>query len=178
MLVSPNGITIISLSFRGDLGWVAPSWSVLSQVPFGQLVHSSTLVTTPPPFFGESQERGYHVGGPESHPSYKRYYSVVGATPVASKFNLPKEVVTVSMHCFSPPTWSEGVGEMASLSPSLVVGTTWSSVMEGLVAWGVIGSSKASRSVLATGTRWVSLSRWSGSLSWRSPIIGGAFWQC
>ena len=34
-----------------------------------------------------------------------------GVTPVVSRFNLPMEAVTVSIHGLSPPTWSEGVGE-------------------------------------------------------------------
>ena len=46
---------------------------------------------------------------------------LLGVTPVASRFNLPMEAVTVSIHGFSPLTWSEGVGE-TSMSPSLVVG--------------------------------------------------------
>ena len=75
-----------------------------------------------------------------------------GVTPVASKFNLPTEVVTVSMHCFSPPTWLEGVGEPASLSPSLVVGMTQFSAMAGLVAQEVIRSLRASVLISAAGT--------------------------
>ena len=47
-----------------------------------------------------------------------------GITPVASKFSLPMEVVTVSIHGLSPPTWSEGVGETGS-SPGTVVGMIW-----------------------------------------------------
>ena len=76
---------------------------------------------------------------------------LLGVTPVASKFNLPTEVVTVSMHCFSPPTWSEGVGDMASFSPGQVAGTIQFSAMAGLVGWGVIRSPGASMLVSAAG---------------------------
>ena len=58
----------------------------------------------------------------------------LGVTPATSKFNLPTEVVTVNMHCFSPPTWLEGVGGLASLSTNLVVGTTQLSASAGLAA--------------------------------------------
>ena len=61
---------------------------------------------------------------------------LLGVTPVASRFSLPMEVVTVSIHGLSPPTWSEGVGETGS-SPGEVVGTIWFSAMAGLAAWGI-----------------------------------------
>ena len=74
-----------------------------------------------------------------------------GVTPVASRFNLPMEVVTVSIYGLSPPTWSEGVGE-TSLSPSLVVGMIWFSAMAGLAAWGFIRSLRAPLSISVAGT--------------------------
>ena len=69
-------------------------------------------------------------------------------SPVASRFNLPMEAVTVSIHGLSPPTWSEGVGE-ASLSPGLVVGITHFS---GLAAWGFMRSLGLPLSILVTDT--------------------------
>ena len=65
-------------------------------------------------------------------------------TPVASKFSLPTEVVTVNVHCFSSPTWSKGMAGPPSLSTDLVVGTTHLSALAGVsglngcqILWGV-----------------------------------------
>ena len=76
---------------------------------------------------------------------------LLGVTPVASRFNLPMEVVTVSIHGPSPPTWSEGVGE-TGLSPSLVVGMIQFSTTAGLAAQGFIRSLGVPLSILVTGT--------------------------
>ena len=72
-------------------------------------------------------------------------------TPVASKFSLPTEVVTVNTHCFSPPTWLEGVGGLASLSTNPVLGTTQLSALAGLVAQMVTRSFGMSVPILAKG---------------------------
>ena len=74
-----------------------------------------------------------------------------GVTPVASKFNLPMEAVTVNMHYFSLPTWSEGVGGPASLSSDPVVGTTQLFAMAGLAAQMVTRFFGATVSILADG---------------------------
>ena len=59
-----------------------------------------------------------------------------GITPVASTFNLSTEVVTVSMHRFSPPYLVRRCGRDSQLFHSPVVGTTQFSAMTGLAAWG------------------------------------------
>ena len=74
-----------------------------------------------------------------------------GVTPVASRFSLPIEAVTVSIHGLSPPTWSEGVGE-TGLSPSAVVGIIQFSDMAGLAAWRSIRSLGAPLAILVAGT--------------------------
>ena len=75
----------------------------------------------------------------------------LGVTLVASKFNLPMEAVTGNMHCFSPPTWSEGVGGLANLPTDPVVGTTQISTLAGLAAQIIIRSFGVSLSTLADG---------------------------
>ena len=72
-------------------------------------------------------------------------------TPVASKFSLPTEVITINMHCFPLPTWLEGVGGLASLSTDAVVGTTQLSTSAGPVAQMVARSFGVSMSILADG---------------------------
>ena len=86
----------------------------------------------------------------------------LGVTPVASRFNHPMEVVTVSIHGFSPLTWSEDVGE-TGLSPSLVVGMIQFSTIAGLAAEGFIRSPRVPVSILVTGTITSSLGRTSAA---------------
>ena len=74
-----------------------------------------------------------------------------GVTPVASRFSLPMEVVTVSIHRLSPPIWSEGLGE-TGLSPGAVVGMIQFSDMAGLAAREFIGSLRAPSSILVACT--------------------------
>ena len=63
-----------------------------------------------------------------------------GVTPVASKFSLPIEAVTVTTHHLSSSAWLDGVRELASLTTDPVVGTTWVSTSVRLVAQLVSGS--------------------------------------
>ena len=49
-------------------------------------------------------------GFPKATPPIEVIMVPPEVTPVASTFSLPTDVVTINTHCFSPPTWSEGVG--------------------------------------------------------------------
>ena len=101
---------------------------------------------------------------------------LLGVTPVASRFSLPMEVVTVSIHGLSPPTWSEGVGEAGS-SPGVMVGMIWFSTVAGLSAYGFIRSLGAPLSCLVTGTATSFLGRTStavGGLLSADEVAGSA----
>ena len=97
-----------------------------------------------------------------------------GVTLVASKFNLPTEVVTVNMHCLSPPAWSDGVWGLAILSTDLVVGTTQLSVLAGLVAQSVNRSFRVLMSTSANGTLVLSLGGVSAEPGRVSSVLASA----
>ena len=85
-----------------------------------------------------------------------------GITAVASRFSIPMEVVTVSIHGLSPPTWLEGVREAGS-SPGVMVGMIWLSAIAGLAAQGFIRSLGVPLSLWVTGTATFFLGRTSAA---------------
>ena len=91
------------------------------------------------------------MGAPKATPPTEVITVSLEVTPVASKFSLPTEVVTINMHCFSPPTWLEGIRGPDSLSTDLVVGTTWLSASAGIVAQMVARSFGVSVMISANG---------------------------
>ena len=123
----------------------------LQPSPFWPTHLQQCLGGYPPPFFGESWEGGCHVGVLKVILPTKAIMLLPGVTPVASRFSIPREAVTISIYGLSPPTWSEGVGE-SSLSSGLVVGMIQFSAMAGLAAHGFIRSLRMPVSILVTGT--------------------------
>ena len=114
---------VISFFLSVGLGQVACLDPVF-QVPFSQLTCCSIPVANLLLFYGVPEREAAMWGFLKATPLTEAIMVLPEVTPVASKFSLPTEMVTVNKHCFSPPTWSEGIGGLPSLSTYPVVGTT------------------------------------------------------
>ena len=184
-LLMPRGSYHLFL-LRG--GWWHPLWVVSCQILFYQFFHCSILMATIFfPLVGPGKAATIW-GFSRANLLTGAVTMSLGVTPVASKFSLPIEAVTVNTHHLSPSVWLDGVRGPASSMTNLVVETTWVSILVELVAWPVSMSFGVSTSDLVKKTHGISswwsfcsarksildinLGRWGGGFSWWGLLLG------
>ena len=105
-LLLPRGSYHLFL-LRG--GWWCPLWAVSCQILFYQFFHGGILRANHlPPFSGPGRAATIWGFSKATLPTEAVTMSP-GVTPVASKFSLPIEAVTVKTHHIFSSAWLDGV---------------------------------------------------------------------